>query len=217
MNNIIIYEMEYIDKIIFINLDRRRDRLEEIIEEFKRMNIPPNKILRFDAISHPLGNIGCSLSHLQVMKMVKENNWKNVLILEDDFNFIVEKEFLNEFLNYVFNTLNKPWDVIMFGYNFNEPNNYSLPFNNDPYLGKVGFAQTASGYLINQHYYDTLLSNYEEGNRLLMEKNKHWLYANDLYWRVLQEKDEWLYSLQRIGLQRKSYSDNARGITDYQT
>lgn len=210
--------MENIDKIIFINLDRRRDRLEEIIEEFKKMEIPPNKIIRFDAISHNIGNIGCSLSHLNVMKMVKENGWKNVLILEDDFSFVVNKEYLNEFLNYVFKELNKSWDVIMFGYNLNESNNYSLPYNDDDiYLGKVGFAQTASGYLVNQHYYDTLIANYEEGNRLLMQQNKHWLYANDLYWRVLQEKDEWLYAKTRIGIQRMSYSDNARGITDYKT
>ena len=44
--------MENIDKIIYINLDRRKDRRQEIEQEFIRMNIPEEKVLRFSAINN---------------------------------------------------------------------------------------------------------------------------------------------------------------------
>ena len=90
--------LEHIDKIIYINLDSREDRKHEILEEFKRLQIPEDKIIRFTAIRHETeGAIGCSQSHIAVLKMAIENNWKNYMVLEDDFNFIyIDEQPLNE-------------------------------------------------------------------------------------------------------------------------
>jgi GR25 family glycosyltransferase involved in LPS biosynthesis len=67
-----------IDKIYYINLDKRTDRLKEITEELKKMNL---EAIRFSAISHQFGAVGCSLSHLSILKHARENKFQNILIL----------------------------------------------------------------------------------------------------------------------------------------
>jgi ribosomal-protein-serine acetyltransferase len=80
----------YIDKIIYINLSKRTDRREEIENELNNFNLYYE---RFEAIPTPeCGIYGCGLSHLSVLKLAKERNYKNILILEDDFQFLVQWE-----------------------------------------------------------------------------------------------------------------------------
>ncbi len=80
----------YIDKIIYINLSKRDDRREQIENELNNFQL---NYERFEAISTPdFGIYGCGLSHLSVLKMAKDRNYKNILILEDDFQFLVSKE-----------------------------------------------------------------------------------------------------------------------------
>ncbi len=77
-----------ISKIVYINLDHRTDRNMEMLEQFEKLKIPKDKILRFSAIKHDNGSIGCTQSHIAVLEMAIREKWENVLILEDDFNFI---------------------------------------------------------------------------------------------------------------------------------
>lgn len=210
--------MEFIDKIVFINLSKRKDRLQEIHEEFEKYHFPKEKILRFEAIETPhFGLIGCGKSHIEVLKMAKENHWKNVLILEDDFHIVVSKEEFYESLSYFFSNIDSKhlWDVLMFAYNIKDPGNYVKPFENDDHIGKIGYAQTASAYLVNQHYYDTLIDNLIVANEELSKTGRHWDFANDVYWKILQEKDTWLYFKNRLSIQRASYSDNGNNFADY--
>jgi glycosyl transferase family 25 len=210
--------MEHIDKIVFINLLKREDRRREIYEEFEKYNFPKEKILRFEAIETPhYGLIGCGKSHIELLKMAKENQWKNVLILEDDFQIIVSKEEFYQSLHYFFSNIHSQhsWDVLMFAYNIKNPSNYVKSFENDDRIGKIGYAQTASAYLVNQHYYDTLIDNLTVANEQLSKTGRHWDFANDVYWKVLQEKDTWLYFKNRLSIQRASFSDNGNKFTDY--
>ena len=78
-----------IDKIIFINLEKRQDRLLEIKNELDTFNL---QYERFNAIENECGIVGCGYSHLAVLKIAKERNYKNILILEDDFYFVVSKD-----------------------------------------------------------------------------------------------------------------------------
>jgi hypothetical protein len=82
------------------------------------------------------------------------------------------------------------------------------PIQEYPFIGKVFDGQTASGYIVNNHYYDTLISLYEWAIPLLDSTNEHWNYANDMVWKRLQPKDNWIYFLNRLGKQRDGYSDN---------
>ena len=197
-----------IDKIIYINLEKRVDRREEIEKELINYNL---EFERFNAIeTQGFGILGCGLSHLSVFKLAKERNYKNVLILEDDFTFTVSKEDFETNLEKFFK-LDLDYDVLFLSYYLNiESNNSEYEF-----LGKVIEAQTASGYLVNQKYYDKLIELFEWAIPLLQSTGEHWNYANDQVWKKLQKEDNWYYLIPRMGKQRNGYSDNSQIYINY--
>jgi glycosyl transferase family 25 len=198
-----------IDKIFYINLNRRIDRKEHIEKELNNFNL---KYERFEAIETPgCGIIGCGLSHLQVLKIAKERNYKNVLILEDDFQFIVTKEEFEKELHDFFE-LNLDYDVCFLSYRVLVASHTTYPNVN-----KVLESQTASGYIVSNKYYDSLIQLYETAIPLLEATRMHWLYANDQVWKELQRKDNWFYLTKRIGKQIPSYSDNGECFIDIES
>jgi glycosyl transferase family 25 len=192
--------------VFYINLDHRKDRRDQIESELNKMDL---KYERYNAIKHKIGIIGCGLSHLNVLKEAKRRNLKNVLIFEDDFQFIVDKKTFWEKMNNFFNK-NIDYDVLLISYNMKN----SEPYDDE--LLKVLDSQTASGYLVNNKFYDKLIENLEEGNKLLQKTNNPPEYANDIYWKRLQPKNNWYAFKERLGIQRESYSDNENKIVNYE-
>lgn len=194
-----------IDKIFYINLDRRTDRRDLIEMDLAKIGLNAE---RFPGIQFEPGIVGCGKSHLAVMKMAKERGYKNVLILEDDFTFLVSKEEFDVALENFFSNV-KEYDVCMLcGQNMSV-----TPLKSG--LSKVIEANNASAYLINGAYLDTLIALYEHALPLLERTGEHWNYANDQVWKVLQRKDNWLCFHPRLGKQRSGYSDNAKAFMDY--
>ena len=197
--------MDKISKIVYINLERREDRRKEIEQELTQYGLSGE---RFDAIAKTPGIVGCGLSHLAVLQKAQEAGWENVLILEDDFQFLLAKESLNKQLQ-AFWDLNIQWDVIMLSYNLRA----STPYND--LIGRVTEAQTASGYLVNRCFYPKLIDTLTPAIQLLESTGKHWIYANDQCWKQLQPTSHWFYFTTRLGKQRGSFSDNSNQYMDY--
>uniref|UniRef100_A0A6C0IDS7 Glycosyl transferase family 25 domain-containing protein n=1 Tax=viral metagenome TaxID=1070528 RepID=A0A6C0IDS7_9ZZZZ len=196
-----------IDKIIYINLNKREDRKLSIENELEKYGFKNYE--RFEAIeTKGFGIVGCTMSHLSVLKIAKERNYKNILILEDDFVFSVNKTKFDILLDGFFQ-LEIPFDVCMLSYNMiqNKPTEYSI-------INQVVEAQAASGYIVNNHYYDTLINLYEKSFPLLETTKQHWIYANDQIWKQLQKKDLWYYFVERIGKQIAGYSDIGEQYTE---
>lgn len=201
--------MEHIDKVVYINLDHREDRNKDMEEELTRLCVPEEKRLRISAIKWNPGWIGCLKSHIAVLQMAKEAGWSNVLLLEDDFMAIVSPEEFQEELHRFFSAKIHA-DVVFLSYNIKK----SGPFNEC--MGRAIDCQTASGYLVFSHYYDTLLQNLSEADTLAIQyPSHHCIYANDQYWKKLQVKDTWLYFLKRLGKQRPGFSDLGRCHVNY--
>lgn len=190
--------------IIYINLDKRVDRREQIESELRGY-----KFERFPAIFNEEGIVGCSYSHLGVLKLARDRGYARVLILEDDFQFLVSHEEFEEELKKLDDI---EFDVCMISYNLIKS---ELIGCEGLGLGRVIEAQTASGYIVNAHYYDTLIALYEESVKLLETTKMHWIYANDQIWKQLQKKDRWYYFIKRIGKQRDGYSDNSKCFMSY--
>lgn len=211
-----INKEKWIEHAFFINLETRRDRLQEIQEEFQRMEIQNIFISntvpeRFNAIpTKGFGILGCTKSHCEVMKIARERKYKNVLIFEDDLLFIVEKEVLHEELQQIYES-KVDFDVIMFAYNIKE----SVPSVEYPFLSRIKNASTASCYLINGEYLETLINLYDEAIPLLEQTRMHWEFANDVIWKVLMQRDRWFATNTRIGIQRPSYSDNSQEFMNH--
>ena len=186
----------YFLPIYYINLDHRNDR-KELIE--KELNEFKFSFERFPAIKDSFGILGCSKSHLSLLKYAKENNFERILILEDDFTFLVSKE---EFYNEINQLLCIEFDVCMISYNTK-----ILKDSEYPFLKKVIDSQTMSGYIVNQHYYDILIECLEKSCYFLEKTRIVQVYACDIAIKELQKKDNWYQTTKRLGKQRESYSD----------
>jgi len=192
---------EFIEKVVYINLESRTDRRIEIEEELAIF--PSNKILRFNAIKEWNGHHGCSKSHIAVLEMALKENWSNVLIIEDDakWNNFDEGYTILEKLT------QSPYDVISLG---------GIGGYVDPITFKAFNFQTATAYLVSKHYYNTLLANFKEGLQILLESTTyHSRGCLDQYWKQLQFKDNWFRIYPHLLYQRPSYSDIIKSHVDY--
>ncbi len=198
--------VQYIDRVIYINLEYRIDRKEQFENEFKDKDL---KIERFNAILDRDSGIGCFISHLEVLKLAKARNLRNVLIMEDDFTFLVSKETFQAEIAMLFDQ-QIDYDVCLLSYNLKKSEETKYDF-----LGRSIDSSTASAYLVNGKYFDTLINLFETTLPFLKQTKKHWEYANDVIWKTLMEKDNWYYFKTRIGKQRTGFSDNGNRVIEY--
>ena len=186
--------MDQIEKVVYINLEHRTDRKQQIERELSVF--PSEKVVRFNAVyEKDRGHVGCSRSHIAVLEMAIQNKWKNILIVEDD---MVWNEFEKGILILKQLSTKNP-DVIMLG-------GYGVSMATGTY--RLRKANTTVAYLVFDKYYQTLLSNFREG-ALLLERNYARLtpYAIDQYWHRLQERDNWYIIYPGLCYQREGYSD----------
>ena len=196
-----------IKNIFYINLETRNDRRNSI--ETQLTNIGLTNFERFNAIKVMDGRVGCTMSHIKCLEMAKERGYNHILICEDDTFFLDPKLFKTQLTTFLNNE--HKWDVVLFAGN-NVP-----PYERiDDTCIAVSHCQTTTCYLVNGHYFDTLLQNMREGlDKLLKEPTNPLDYAIDRYWLNLQKKDNWLLITPLTVIQREDYSDIERKRTNY--
>lgn len=198
----------HINHIFYINIAHRTDRRSEIENELVMYDLSAE---RFEAIYTPgCGSIGCSYSHLAVLKLARERGYKNVLIMEDDFKFTVTREEFEEGLEKFFSS-GISYDICMLGYNLKN----GVVSDNYPFLTRVYNAQTTSAYLVNESMYNRLIALYEWSSPLMESTREHWNYACDQSWKQLQPITEWYCFTRRMGIQRPSYSDCGNSFAEH--
>jgi len=176
---------EFLDKVIYINLEHRDDRRNIMDKFFEDTRMPLDKVVRFPGIKRSYGQLGALESHMEVLKLAKQNGWKNTLVLEDDleiFNFEEGYTQLEELVKL------PNWDVIMlcgWYWNFNFPRIYN--------------AANCGAYLVNENYIDKLLQNRINALNSLSKgigfNFKNPKFNADMCWKVLQKVDTW-YGIQ---------------------
>ena len=110
--------MDKIDKMYYINLNRRPDRNEHFLNECNKANIPKDKIARFEALDgttyqfnenetnlfnrvdfkgapYEKKIMGNQMSHFYILKEMIEKNYEYIIIFQDDVIF------RNNFLDYL--------------------------------------------------------------------------------------------------------------------
>lgn len=112
---------KYFDKIYCINLDRRNDRWESAISEFKKFELL-DQVERFSAVdgkkiennTHLLdGELGILETHISILNECKSKNYSSVLIMEDDVYFTNEFNNLESYMS----SVPSNWDFLFFGGN----------------------------------------------------------------------------------------------------
>jgi len=207
-------KFDFVEKVIYINLEKRKDRREQIEKELA-IFFPPEKIIRFNAFYENVGPVGCTKSHIGALEMAIENNWNNCLIVEDDIEWKKEAEFLHLY-KILKNLIKNKYDVIVL-------NSYdSRTYYRSSY--KLDCCRSTGAYICHSSYYKTLLNNFKEGLALLIDyrikvplniNNRYSLYNIDEYWQRLQKKDKWYIVVPSICIQKSGYSDCIKGMANY--
>jgi glycosyl transferase family 25 len=191
---------DFIEKVVYINLDERTDRREQIESELSKF--PSEKVQRFSAIKHEKGAIGCTQSHIAVLEMAISEGWSNYLVIEDDAkwsNFDKGYPLLQQLCK-------NHYDVIVLGSVF--------PKTDSNF--KLTSCQTTTAFLVNKPYYQTLLTNFKEGLAGLVKTGNYPTYAIDQYWHRLQPPGKWYAVVPSLMIQRPSFSDINKAFVDYQ-
>jgi glycosyl transferase, family 25 len=186
---------EYFDKIYCVNLDKRKDRWEQVQKEFKKHNL---NVERFSAIEgNPdniptkivSGHVGCVLSHYNIIKKAEEENLEQILILEDD---VVFDENLQEKFKMFITQTPKDWDMLYFGGNHNHEPLKKISEN----VYKVHNTYTTHAYAIRKSVFPVVLK--------MFPKLSHEV---DVMYSVLQRSFECFVFRPHIAWQRDGYSD----------
>lgn len=170
-------------KSYVINLDKNIEKYDNIKNNFLKYDIYPSRFKAIYAkeldkkyinkITYPsvqytiengrntdsgigsIGAIGCSLSHIELWKMLVESNEDMFFILEDDaypnFEYLVDD--INNYINKV-NSLKSDWDIIyigwhkIYGYSNNDKVIYTNP--NETIYEIKSFVYFTHAYIINK-------------------------------------------------------------------
>ncbi len=175
--------------VLYINLERRTDRrkhIENQLSDFKNVE-------RIEAIDtcDTNGYYGCVLSHIKALKRAKEKGYSEVIICEDDFEWINKSNF--EYPTMDFDVCMISGKIIM------------KEKINDKY-NKVLDGRHTECNLVKSHFYDTLIDNFEEGYKKLC-RNLTNAYFIDVYWIKLQGTNMFITPSITIGRQMEDYSD----------
>jgi hypothetical protein len=216
---------DYVDVIYYINLDHRPDRKTEILEELEKYGISPEKIVRIPAVYlKERGHLGCSKSHILTVESFLKSEYKNCVILEDDFQFVEPPNKVNGAFCDLFES-NLDFDVCMLAGNI-----YTTDYVEEyPFVRKAVQILTTAGYMVSRNFAQTLLENFKEGAEKLEKsydekEGKTELgqyaydgqYAIDQYWTRLQgDKSKWYIFEPKMAKQRDSYSDIMAGNVAY--
>jgi len=182
---------DFIEKVVYINLAKRTDRREHMEQ---MTSIFGDKVIRFEAIETKPGCIGCSKSHVAVLEMAISNNWKNVLILEDDVLWNHNEDAYDTFKSLTA----RPFDVILLGSTF--PNYSKETF-------RINWTNGAFAYLVNNHYFQPLVDNFKESVALYEIQPYGWHHLDNWWNRLLTIHDCFL-TAPNIIYHMDGYSDN---------
>ena len=199
---------DFFDKTFCINLDRRFDRWEECLIEFKKYGI--EDVVRWSAIDgnniNKLGSCEKSsqtaliLTNIDIIEDSIKNNLKNVLIMEDDIKFSDEVYNISEYYKY----LPEDWDMVYFGGNHNSHMGVNPPLIINEKVCKLHNTFTTHCVGINGKSFNTIINKLKEFNNPL-----------DVIYTELQRSLNVYCFYPLIATQRISYSDIEGRVVNY--
>lgn len=205
-----------VEHILYINLEHRKDRKEQIMKTLLEY-FPEEIIYRIPGILNTnCPAIGIAQAHINALEHAIQNNWKHVLIMEDDMIF-------NEFeKNYkkLQDLMSSSYDTIVLG-------GINVEYNKE--TSKLHKCSSMGAYLVHQNYFLILLNNFKDGlNNLIREDRRlrHKFLWNprkfedgqqfiiDQYWQRLQQKDNWF--IIPLCYSKENYSDSLKRVENWE-
>ena len=164
---------DFISAGFYINLDYRIDRNEHMVSELQKYDLL-NCVKRFPAVKafdktefirndqHKMlsATLAAAESHKQIIKIAKENNYENVLILEDDAKFYNTENYRGiDIIETALDQLSKidNWEIFFLGSNLHDTELNLL----SPNLIKCDCCVSTQAYILNKNTYDIILNDPE--------------------------------------------------------
>ncbi len=177
---------------IVIHLPERKDRWLTFRKELQYVPMEVRVCLGIKA-GNPMKNI--AQSHINAILYAKQNEWPEVLIMEDDVHFPAKTRTL-PYINECLASLPESWDVLLGGiYESTSLEKHSA------YWNKTGQFCGAHFYIVNSKAYDRLI-NYDGKHHFDRFMN----YDGSLNCYVAKKM---------FAIQHNGYSDNAQGKMNY--
>ena len=180
----------------------RADRRSAIQQEFKRVGFNEDNIVRFPASSYNgCPNSGCLLSHANALEMAYDKDYKNVLILEDDFVFIDDVAKIHADIDAFF-SLRIEWDVVMF-----TTCAAVVSEKTNALISRISSSGNGAGYLVNRSMMLELSMLFKAHVDNLYTTKQHWVFQNDILWKSVMPTSQWYMFNHYLGYQKQGYSD----------
>ena len=195
------------DKVYCINLEHREDRKNHILSECAKYDL--GELSFFNAINgrnlintHRIlnGCLGLILSNIEIIKDAKNNNYKNILILEDDCYFT--SEVLN--IDTYFDALPDDWDMFYLGGNHNTHIGHLPPKQINEKIVKLQNTLTTHFVAINNNMYDVILARLSKFDNPI-----------DVVYTAIQKLYNVYSTSNTIAKQLNGYSDIENKVIDY--
>jgi len=204
--------MDKVDKVFYINLEKRTDRRAEIENELVN-NFKYTSAERFVGIPYKPGAYGCTMSHVSLFRKMMLNGWETMMVFEDDAKLLTSREEIDKHINVFLedNTL----DILCIGNSCGD----NTPYNE--LMNRCFNTQTTSCYLIKKKFVKIFLESAfkdpTESMTLSPENSDLHIKLNliDVGWAPLQKFYYFMMPKIRQVLQRPSYSDIEQKFTDY--
>lgn len=188
---------DFFSDIYCINLDERKDRWNDVVEDLKTLEL--TQIKRYPAIKHERGAIGCRLSHVDIITQARDNGLDNVLILEDDIKVLPGK---GDHISKALEELSAiDWEIFYFGATI-APGAAVTPVTD--HVARTNFAYTTHAYALNGKIFDHVLEAVKKYNVIDVFYNEQ----------VVNRGKAYIINPIRI-VQRESYSDIEGKDTNY--
>lgn len=149
---------KYFDKIYCINLDSSTDRWIETVKEFEKWGI--TGVERYSAVNGDTlnieseilipGEIGITMTHINIINECKKRGYKNVLIMEDDVYFTEDILKFNEYME----SLPNDWSLFYLG-GMQLGGKPPIPINKN--ILKVNHVLMLHCFAINSNIFDLIL------------------------------------------------------------
>lgn len=194
--------MDKIDKTYYINLEKREDRNDHMIEEFKKINF--DNYTRFNAIETSFGGLGCALSQIGVLEQLEKDEVEVGMILEDDAEFLVPRDVIDGYIELFLK--DEKAEVLFLAYDDMKSVEYDSIFRRGLRVC------TASCYLVKKSIIGKLKECFERASLGLKDVKssrdiRYSQNAIDQRWYGLQQTSIWLIPKMRCVKQYSSYSN----------
>ena len=219
-------DYQKIDRIFIINLENRKDRKEDMMKEINRLNITNyeffkairptieevnkwnplfcnntyNKLIDKKNIEkfnkYKIGCLGCLKSHIEIYKLAFNRNYKQIMILEDDTEFLLT---FDNIRNSIFE-LNYNYDMLyLTGNHIKKP----IKYTSNTY--KITCTLTTGSYIIKANTMQYILDNI----------NSYDLEIDVFLANYVQKKFSCYCTYPAITTQKESYSDIIQTNANY--